>query len=135
MNTQEIEKYCSVGHGVCIYRKRVKKAQFIVQSIYVSGGNNGKYFIQVEFDPMTMLEQGEGLNYCSEGKELENIIVVLEEFAGSKISEWENYTKTGNAPFYDSEKITDQHYQDSWAILSSKYENGKSLLPKGLDFK
>lgn len=135
MNIDEIKSHCSVGSGVCVYRKRVKKAQFIVQSIYIYGGSNDLYEVQIEFDPMSMLEEGDGLNYRSKKAELETIVKSLENFIGLSITEWENFTKTGNAPFYDSDEITSDHYQKSWDVLTSKYDDGKLLLPEGLVFK
>jgi len=137
MTKDEIKSHCSVGYdgSVCIYRKRVKKAQFVVQSIYICGGVDEGYEVQVEFDPMSMIEEGEGLRYRSEAESLDKIVDSLEEFISLPINDWENFTKSGNAPFYDSEEITSEHYQSSWAALTARYNDGRSLLPKGLVFK
>jgi hypothetical protein len=37
--------------------------------------------------------------------------------------------------FYDSEIVTNEHYQNSWEVFKEKYQNGKLLLPEGLQFE
>lgn len=113
MDIEEIKRYCSTGYGVCVYRKRVKKAQFIVQCIIIQGGREEKYDVEVEFDPMGMIDEGEGIRWSSKGNALPEIISSLEAFSSLPLEDWQNYTKSGFEPFYDSEEITGEHYQRS----------------------
>ncbi|MFT7056590.1 MAG: hypothetical protein ACJAR3_002226 [Roseivirga sp.] len=135
MDIDEIKRYCSTTNGICVYRKRVKKAQFIVQCIIIQGGRNDKYDVEVEFDPMGVLGQGEGVRWSSKENALPVIISRLETFSSLPLEAWQNYTKTGFEPHYDSEKVTREHYQKSWSTLETKYGNGELLLPKGLKFE
>jgi hypothetical protein len=134
MNEKEIKSYCDLNRAICVYRKRVKKAQFIVQSIYIHSDGSSDYRISVKFDPMEYVDQGEGYQYISKGASLEKIILVLEEFSGEPMSDWENFTKTGRVPFYDSEEITIEHHHESWRTLTNKYKKGMLLLPEGLEY-
>ncbi len=136
MTEEEIENYCAVGSaGVCVYRKRVKKAQFIIQSIYIFRSENGGYLAHVEFDPMSMVEAGEGIKYRSKNMSLSSLVKSIEKFSNLAIGKWENHSKSGKVPFYDSEDITAEHYQRSWSVLTEKYDDGRSLLPLGLSFE
>lgn len=135
MTKEEIESYCAVSFGVCVYRKRIKKAQFIVQSIYIYGRKAEKYGVAVDFDPMSMIDEGEGYPYYFKPEPLIKVIDSIELFCGRGIAEWENFTKTGRAPYYDSEEVTNEHHQKSWLVFSTKYEDGKLLFPPGLTIK
>jgi hypothetical protein len=135
MNKDEINRYCATGAGVCIYRKRVKKAQFIIQSIYISKGVTKSYRADVEFDSMRLVNQGEGIRWAAEVDKLEEIVQAIEAFSGIRIEDWENYTKSGFAPLYDSEIVTNEHYQNSRDVLEHKYENGALLPPSKLNFR
>ena len=81
---------------------------------------------------MSMVEAGEGIAHQSKPVDLSALVRCIEAFSNSPINEWENFTKSGKAPFYDSEDITAEHYQKSWSVLSDRYDNGRSLLPSGL---
>ncbi|MEZ5427253.1 MAG: hypothetical protein R2747_13370 [Pyrinomonadaceae bacterium] len=136
MDKNEIDNYCQNGVGICVYRKRVKKAQFIVQSISIlRAGNSGGYYIPVEFDSLRMIGQGEGIRWGAKTTDLDLVIESLELFIKKPILEWANHTRTGYQPFYDSEIVTEAHYQTSWDMLNEKYKQGKLLLPKGLMFE
>lgn len=119
---------------MCVYRKRVKKALCLVQLIYIFGNESKSYIAPVEFDLMSMVEAGEGITYQSKPVELSTLVRCIEAFSNSPINERENFTRSGKAPFYDSEDITAEHYQKSWSVLSDRYDNGRSLLPSGLIF-
>ncbi|MFC4314070.1 hypothetical protein ACFPN2_33665 [Steroidobacter flavus] len=130
MDRKEI--HSTVG-GVCVYRKRIKQAQFIVQSIYLLPYTRGHttYHVSVEFEPLTLVEQGEGVRWGTSSDDLESIIQGLESFIQKPLGEWTHQTKI---EFYDSEIVTNEHYQNSWNVFRDKYQNGKLLLPKGLQF-
>ena len=132
MDLDEIRKYCGFSGSVCVYRKRVKKAQFIVQSMNIFLARGVGYELNAEFDPMTLVDQGEGVRWSSDASPLEAIVEAMEQFSGRPIDEWENITKTAYVPHYDGEGVTVAHYQASWDRLAEKYDNGKALLPDGL---
>jgi hypothetical protein len=134
MDRKEIHSY--VG-GVCVYRKRIKKAQFIAQSIYILPYTNSHttYHVSVEFDPLTLVDQGDGVRWGTNTDDLDSIIASLESFIQKPLSEWTNHRRLGLQPYYDSEIVTNEHYQNSWAVFREKYQYGKLLLPKGLQFK
>jgi hypothetical protein len=132
MDRKEI--HSTIG-GVCVYRKRVKKAQFFVQSISIHAGfvryGHTTYHVLVEFDRLKMVERGEGIRWGASSDDLDVIIESLESFIKKPLSEWTNQAKI---EFYDSEIVTDEHYESSWNVLMDKYQYGKLLLPKGLPF-
>jgi len=134
MDKKEI--HSTVG-GVCVYRKRVKKAQFVVQSIYILPytRTHTTYHVLVEFDPLNQVEQGDGFQWGARGDDLDSIIETLESFIKKPLSEWTNHAGTGLQDFYDSEIVTNEHYQNSWKVFEQTYEHGKLLLPKGLKFE
>lgn len=134
MDRKEI--HSTVG-GVCVYRKRIKKAQFVVQSIYILPYTrvHTTYHVAVEFDALTLVEQGDGVRWGTESNDLDSIIESLESFIKKPLSEWTNHMGIGVEPFYDSEIVTNEHYQSSWKVFGEKYRNGKLLLPKGLQFE
>jgi hypothetical protein len=135
MDKKEINSYCHNGGGVCVYRKRIKKAQFVVQSISIHRDTYTSYYIAVKFDPLDMVGRGEGIRWGAKSDNLDFIIESLERFIKNPMSEWTNYTRMGLQPFYDSESVTSEHYQNSWNVLVEQYKDGKLLLPKGLQFK
>ena len=118
--------------AVCVYRKRLKKAQFIVQSITILGSK--RYSVSVEFDVLRMVDHGEGIRWGADCDDMDLIISSLESFIKKPVSEWTNHTKLGWYDYYDSEIVTDEHYQNSLEVFAEKYQYGKLLLPKGLQF-
>ncbi len=84
---------------------------------------------------MSMVGDGEGIIYRSKSTLLIDIIDSLQEFIKLPIDNWENYSKSGFVPFYDSEIISSEHYQKSWSVLSEKHDDGRKLLPPGLEFE
>lgn len=62
---------------------------------------------------MGMIDEGEGIRWSSKGNALPEIISSLEAFSSLPLEDWQNYTKSGFEPFYDSEEITGEHYQRS----------------------
>jgi hypothetical protein len=134
MDRKEI--HSTVG-GVCVYRKRIKKAQFVVQSIYILPYTriHTTYHVAVEFEPLTLVEQGDGVRWGADSNDLDPIIESLESFIKKPLSEWTNHAGTGLQNFYDSEIVTNEHYQNSWRVFREKYQQGKLLLPKGLQFE
>jgi hypothetical protein len=121
--------------GVCVYRKRIKQAQFIVQSISILRDTRTGYHVSVEFDPLTLVDQGDGIRWGAGSDDLDLIIGCLESFSKKPLSEWTNHTRLGLQTYYDSEIVTHEHYQNSWKVFREKYQNGKLLLPKGLPFE
>jgi hypothetical protein len=132
MDRKELDSY--IG-GVCVYRKRIKKAQFIVQSISILRDTATRYHVAVEFDPLTLVARGDGVRWGAGSDDLDSIIESLESFIKKPLSEWTNHSRLGLQPFYDSEIVTNEHYQSSWEVFEQKYQNGKLLLPKGLQFE
>lgn len=132
MDRKEIYSYLG---GVCVYRQRVKQAQFVVQSISILRDSHTKYHVSVEFDALSLVDQGEGLRWGAGCDDLDLIIASLEAFIKKPVSEWTNHTQLGLQPYYDSEIVTLEHYHSSWKVLEQKYQNGKLLLPKGLQFE
>lgn len=135
MDKREIDSYCHNSGGVCVYRKRIKKAQFLVQSIYIRRQTYTSYYISVDFDPLEMVDEGEGIRWGAISDNLDFIIENLELFVKKPVSEWTNYTRMGLQPYYASKIVTHEHYQNSYKVFDEKYKNGKLLLPKGLQFK
>jgi len=134
MDRKEI--HSTVG-GVCVYRKRIKKAQFVVQSIYILPytTTHTTYHVSVEFDALSLVDQGDGIRWGAQSDDLELIIESMQSFIGKPLSEWTNHAGEGVQHYYDSKIVTHEHYQNSWKVFREKYLNGKLLLPKGLGFK
>lgn len=131
MDLKEITDY--IG-GVCVYRKRIKKAQFIVQSISILHPAPRTFHVSVEFDATTRVEHGDGYRWGADSDDFDAIVASLESFIKKPMSEWTNHSRVGPLSFYDSEIVTNEHFQRSWEVFTRVYQDGKLLLPKGLPF-
>lgn len=89
----------------------------------------------MEFDPLTLVAQGDGVRWGAGSDDLDSIIQSLESFIQQPLSEWTDHSGIGLDPLYDSEIVTNEHYQSSWRVFTEKYRYGKLLLPKGLQFE
>ncbi|UOD30892.1 hypothetical protein INH39_03925 [Massilia violaceinigra] len=130
MDVEEIEKYVSLGsrRTICAYRERLPDIDLYVMSIYITG-KPGNYSVSVEFDPVTMVDEGEGWMWHSESMQLEKIIELLEKFNGKDISEWENVTKSGRLEYFTCESNDLVSKEQDSAFEAIRF--GEKRLPEG----
>ena len=134
MNVKEIEKYISVGarSSVCVYRKIVENLDLFVMSVSITGKLN-HCIVCVEFDPIDMVDEGEGWVWHSETTDLFLIVKLLEEFAGLEIQKWENFTKSGRLQYFNGD--IDMELYERQENLFKAGGCGEEYLPKGFIWK
>ena len=132
MTVDEIESYISTGSRsqICIFREKLKNLDLFVVSFYISGKPSG-YVISIEFDPIDMVDDGEGWVWQSEPMHIDNLIAKFESHLGVDISHWENVTKSGRLSVFDCD-IDNSVYQDQETIFKEEKLLGRSLVPKGV---
>ena len=132
MTIEEITKYVSTGSRslVCVFREQLEKLSLLVVSFYIMG-KPGEYVLSVEFDPVDMVDDGEGWVWHSQPMDMMTLINVLEQHLKCPISDWENVTKSGRLSFYD-EDVDNNLYQQQENMFKGDIKLGEVLLPKGV---
>jgi len=132
MTIDEIVNYISSGSRslVCIFREQLEKLGLFVVSFYIMG-KLGSYVLSVEFDPVDMVDDGEGWVWHSEPMDMMKLVNTLEKHMNLSIENWENITKSGRLSFYDDE-IDNDVYREQEEIFKSDLRFGEVLLPKGI---
>ena len=134
MNFTEIHQYVTMSARkvICVFREKLEKTDLFVMSIYVSRRGE-QYEISVEFDLISMVDDGEGCQWRSAAMELEVLVKLLENFIGKKISDWENVSKTGKYDFVDA--LPDREIVKEQAAAFKSTRCGENLLPMGFTWK
>lgn len=132
MINEEIANYIASGSRslVCVFRETLEAIGLFVVSFYIMG-KPGAYVLSVEFDPIDMVDDGEGWIWQSEPMELTKLIGILEEHLKAPIDDWENITKSGRLSFSDKE-IDSEEYRVQEEIFKSELRFGEVLLPEGI---
>lgn len=136
MNKSEIINYIELGKSgkICIYRSILLKDPTSVMSIYLVRnrklGDLG-YRAFIEFDPIDLVDQGEGLEWKSNYMALDSLIALLEEYLEKDMSDWENINKSGYLDFYEGPiEPIDESKLEGLSII----EHYRSLLPQNESF-
>ncbi|MBR9729633.1 hypothetical protein ACFOD0_15295 [Shewanella intestini] len=132
MTLDEITKYITTGSRslVCVFRERLEAIGLFVVSFYIMG-KPGSYVLSVEFDPIDMVDDGEGWVWHSRPMAMTALVDVLERHLGIDLTGWENVTKSGRLSFFDGE-IDNELYQQQESRFKTEFKLGKTLLPKGI---
>lgn len=134
MDAKEIENYVSLGsrRTICVFRDRLADIDLYVMSIYITG-KPGNYSVSVEFDPVSMVDEGEGWKWRSEPMQLEKIIELLEKFIGKDIAEWENVTKSGRLEYFtcDPDELANKEQYAAFEAIRF----GEMKLPTGFAWR
>jgi hypothetical protein len=132
MTIEEIANYIATGSRslVCIFRETLETLGLFVVSFYIMG-KHGAYILSVEFDPIDMVDDGEGWIWQSEPMELSKLVGIIEQYLEMPISDWENITKTGRLAFHDK-VIDNEEYQAQERIFTNELRFGEVLLPCGV---
>lgn len=132
MTIDEVTNYVTTGSRslVCIYREVLEELGFFVMSFYIMG-KPGRFVLSVEFDPIDMVDDGDGWIWQSEPMELPALIWLIERYMNKPIADWENVTKSGRLSFYE-EDIDQAKYIEQEKVFKSNLKLGKLLLPEGL---
>lgn len=135
MTSEEIINYVATGssRSVCVFRERLEGLSLLVMSFYIMGKPSA-YVLSVEFDPIDMINYGEGWVWLSTPMELDKIVTLLEKHLDLPVSDWENITKSGKLSFYDDEIDNDQ-YRDQEKVFKGELQLGSRVLPKGFDWQ
>lgn len=124
MTSDEIKTYTSLGrnHSVCIDISFVAEIPGVLRHIEIYRNN----LVWICFKSYG-LDEG-GASYKGKFSSLEDLVLALELYLNNPISEWKNYSKTGEYP----EKIRfdpiEMNYK-TFLLVTSK------LLPKQGDFR
>ncbi|WP_062270600.1 hypothetical protein [Endozoicomonas arenosclerae] len=129
MNLEEIERYIATSSKklICIYRERITDLDLLVVSYYIMGKPNA-YVISVEFDPIDMVDYGEGWIWQTRPMLLTEIVDLLEKHFHNEISQWNNITKSGHLDEYHDD-IDSHQYAEQMKVFSDNLQHGKRLLP------
>jgi hypothetical protein len=132
MTIEEIVNYIATGSRsmVCVFRETLETLGLFVVSFYIMG-KPAAYVLSVEFDPIDMVDDGEGWIWQSEPMELSKIVGIIERHLKVPVSDWDNVTKTGKLSFHDQE-IDNEQYQFQEKIFKSELRLGEVLLPDGI---
>ncbi|WP_027710189.1 hypothetical protein [Zooshikella ganghwensis] len=135
MTLDEVEKYISNGSRsqVCIMRKPVDGLSLLIMSFYIMG-KPGSYILSVEFDPIDLVDQGEGWIWHSYPMSIDALTNIIEQHLNSPIKEWENITKSGLLSVYD-EEINNEQYLKEESVFIDDLRFGEVLLPLNLSWK
>jgi hypothetical protein len=135
MTIEEIENYVATGSRslVCVFRDTLDALGLFVVSFYIMG-KSGAYVLSVEFDPIDMVDDGEGWIWQSEPMELSKLVGIIEQHLKAPISDWDNVTKSGQLSFHDKE-IDNEQYRAQEKIFKSELRLGEVLLPGGIVWK
>lgn len=132
MNFEEIKKYVQLSsmNSICVHRDRVSnELDEIIMSVTISSGNNRELFeLWIEFDPITMVGEGDGWQWRTTGMELKVLVGILEEYLNQSLSDWDNVTKSGKLENYDGELFDTEDIQGD--LFEEKYDSGFKLLPE-----
>lgn len=130
MLIEDIVRYINMGKdlSICVYREKLQELDIIILSIYIiSKGNNG-YALQVVFDPVGMIDFGEGWVWETSSISIGTAISVVERFSGKSLSEWENISKTGKLEELVLELGRDEIRRQNKEFIHN-YKGGKMHLP------
>lgn len=132
MTNEEIENYILTGSRslVCIFREQLKGLDLLVMSFYLMG-KPGAYVLSVEFDPVDMVDNGEGWIWHSEYMSIGDIVYIVERHLNIAVRDWENITRTGRLSLYDAE-VDNALYHEQENIFKNELGFGQLLLPKGV---
>jgi hypothetical protein len=132
MTIEEIVNYITTGSKslVCIFREQVEGLSLLVMSFYIMG-KPGAYILSVEFDPIDMVDDGEGWVWHSQPMDMTTLINTIEQHLKRPIDDWENITKSGRLSFYDDDVDNDLYQQQEYTF-KREMKLGETILPKGL---
>lgn len=128
MTAEEKKRYMATSsrRSVCVYREQVNDAPQLVQSVYLSGTPEDCH-VSFEFDPLDMVDDGEGWVWTAE-MVLVEAIQMLETHFGVAVEEWENVSRTGRL----DQGIADPNaYGRDEEYFREKLRLGNKLLPTG----
>lgn len=134
MTKFEVENYVQMSSQgvICVHRERCQGAELIVKSIYITG-KPGAYVVRIEFDPITMIEDGEGWVWHSVPKSIEDVVDLLVNHFQSPLEDWENVTKSGKL-LHDHYDLNLSGYKEDEERFKSECLLGELYLPKGFDW-
>jgi len=132
MTIDEITNYIAVGSQslVCIFREQIERLNLFIESFYIMG-KPGAYVLSVEFDPIDMVDEGEGWIWHSEPMDITELVNILERDLDKPVEKWENVTKLGHLSSCDEEIDNDLYLQQE-EIFRNELKMGEALLPKGI---
>ncbi len=132
MTIEEIVNYITTGSKslVCVFREQLEGLNLLVMSFYIMGKPDA-YVLSVEFDPIDMVDDGEGWVWHSQPMDMTTLINSLEQHLKCSINGWENITKSGRLSFYDDDVDNDLYQQQEYAF-KHELKLGEALLPKGV---
>ncbi len=135
MTLNEIDNYINFSSqkSVCIFRNKLEHAPLLVTSFYIMGGPL-TYILSVEFDPIDMIDNGEGWVWHSVPMELEKLVSLLEEHFNLPIDKWENVTQSGRLSFFDGEIDSSLYFEHEEMFIDTLLL-GKTLLPEGISWQ
>lgn len=130
MIVSDIDKYITMGksRNICVYRKRLQELDVIIMSIYIIRSGSNGYALQVVFDPVGMIDHGEGWVWETTPLSLDEIIKIIEKYSNSPIEKWDNVSKTGELEEFLLTLDRDETRKQNKDFIH-KYKGGEAFLP------
>jgi hypothetical protein len=100
MDKAQIEQYLNVGrgHSVVIDARELEDVPGNMRKVTIHRGNR----VTIEYDKARAYAEGDseggGLKYVAEYPEMDVLLADLEEYLGSMIEEWSNFTESPLVP-------------------------------------
>ena len=131
MELNEIKSFLlnSSRSSICVHRRVLEGTETIVFSIYLSGNPNS-CSINFEFDPISMVDQGEGWLWQSIPTKLEDNTKLLETYLNKPMSDWVNYS-SALSPFEDIELDVKKYTEDE-NYYKNTLKFGLTVLPQSV---
>ncbi|MBW7981802.1 hypothetical protein [Enterobacillus tribolii] len=130
MLVSDIDRYIHLGRNanICVYREKLSGLDIIIQSLYIIPRGNNNYAIQVVFDPIGMIDYGEGWVWETSGISVNAAITIVEEFSGLPLIAWENISKTGKLESLTLELEREEVRRQNKEFIS-EFKGGEPFLP------
>lgn len=134
MTKDEITNYVQTSSRgvICVHREQSPGAELIVKSVYITGKPDA-FVVSLEFDPITLVEEGEGWIWHSKAKPLDEVIALLEKGLKLSLADWENVTKTGRL-LHDHYDLDLTNYKKDEDKFKTVHQFGEVFLYEGFEW-
>lgn len=126
----DIDRYITMGRNanICVYRKKFSPLDIIILSIYIIHKGDHEYGLQFIFDPVGMIDCGEGWVWETSAMDLITLVSLVERYTKIKFDLLENVSRSNKLEDDVVELERDEISRQN-KVFISKYKGGESLLP------
>lgn len=126
----DIERYITMGRNasICVYRDRVSGLDIIIVSIYIIHKGDKGYGLQVVFDPVGMIDCGEGWIWETSSMALPTVITLIENYAKVPFELLENVSRTSKLEDVELDLDREEVRRQNKKFIN-EYKGGETFLP------